>query len=250
MFSVDEIASWLPHFPYLGVFLFLVLGTTGFPFPEDTILIMSGFLAAQGVIDPVPAFLIIYPTLLMTDFVLFWSGKRFGRKVVEHRRFQRIVSPSRLQRLEEAFRKWGLIVILVGRLLPGLRAQIFLTAGVVKFPGSRFILADAGSALVTMGLMAGIGYAGAENTEVWKEVLSRMGEGVALGLAAILTGALLVKWLRRRRGAKTALPVFQPCRESWSKEVPQSRAQLDRSGLSSETLKCGCLTSETLKCGS
>jgi membrane protein DedA with SNARE-associated domain len=202
MFSIDEIASWLPHFPYLGLFLLLALGTMGFPFPEDTILIMSGFLAAQRVINPVPAFFIIYPTLLMTDFLLFWSGKRFGRRGVEHRRFQRILSPCRLQRLEEAFKKWGLFVILVGRLLPGLRAQLFLAAGVVKFPGSRFILADAVSALVTIGLMAGVGYAGGKKIEVWKEVLSRMGEGVGLGLVVILTGVLLVKWLRRRRGQR------------------------------------------------
>ena len=198
MFSLEQFTSWLPHFPYLGIVLLLVLGTMGFPFPEDTILIMSGFLAIQGVIGIVPAFLTIYPTLLMTDFVLFWSGKRFGRRVVEHRRFRKIISPCRLQKIEEAFGKWGVLVILAGRFLLGLRAQIFIAAGVVRFPASRFLFADAASALITITLMAGIGYVGGEKIETWR-ALTKVGQGAVLGFAAIFAGVLLLKWLSRRR---------------------------------------------------
>jgi membrane protein DedA with SNARE-associated domain len=198
MFFLNAVTSLIPHFPSLGIFLLLVLGTFGLPFPEDTTLILSGFLTAQGVVSIPPTLLIIYPTLLMTDFLIYWSGRRYGRKVVEHRRFQRLISPGRLQRLEEEFGKWGIFVIVLGRQVPGLRAQIFLTAGVVKFPTARFILADAVSALVTITLMAGIGYIGGERDQTWREALSGIGQVATVGLAAVVAVALLLKWLRWR----------------------------------------------------
>jgi membrane protein DedA with SNARE-associated domain len=42
-----ESTTFINHFPYLGIFLLLILGGMGLPFPEDTTLILSGFLIAM-----------------------------------------------------------------------------------------------------------------------------------------------------------------------------------------------------------
>ena len=117
-----ESTEFINHFPYLGVFLLIILGGIGFPFPEDTTIILSGFLVAHDVIKPIPAFLVIYPGLLITDFFLYWMGRKYGRMLVEHKRFQRIISSDQLSKLEERFKKRGVWVVLVGRHLFGLRA--------------------------------------------------------------------------------------------------------------------------------
>ena len=194
---MNEMIAWIPHFPYLGIFLLLALGTFGLPFPEDATLILTGFLAARGIIDKLPAFLVIYPTLLMTDFSLYWAGKKFGRKVVEDKRFRRLISPGRLQNLEEKFRKWGPFVIFFGRHLPGLRAQIFLVAGAMRCPAAKFLLADGASALITIGIMAGSGYAGAEKLATWRDGFFSIGPFMSLGLITILTTVFLFKHLKR-----------------------------------------------------
>src|SRR4030066_1410120 len=103
------------RFPYLGIFLLLILGTLGCPFPEDTILMLCGFLISQDLVEPVPIFLVIYPTLILTDAILYWSGRRYGRKVVEHPKFQKILSQQRLHKIETKFEKWGAWAIFVGR---------------------------------------------------------------------------------------------------------------------------------------
>jgi membrane protein DedA with SNARE-associated domain len=46
---VDENSLLIQHAPCLGIFLLLVLGTFGFPFPEDGILLWSGLLVAQNI---------------------------------------------------------------------------------------------------------------------------------------------------------------------------------------------------------
>src|SRR4030066_632030 len=91
-----ESATFINHFPYLGIFLLLILGEIGFPFPEDATLILGGFLTAHGVIKPLPAFSVLYLGLLITDFSLYLVGKKYGRSVVEHKRFRKIISSDRL----------------------------------------------------------------------------------------------------------------------------------------------------------
>ena len=91
-----EATTLIEHFPYVGIFILLILGEIGLPFPEDATLILSGFLIAQKVTKPLTTVIVVYCGLLLTDFSLYWVGKKYGRKVIEHRRFRRILSAERL----------------------------------------------------------------------------------------------------------------------------------------------------------
>ena len=126
-----EPLSFVEHFSYLGLFVLLILGTLGFPFPEDSIFILNGFLVARCVVDPLAASLVVYAGLLLTDYSLYWVGRTDGRGVVEIRRFRKIMTPERLSRLEVKFQRRGGCVVFFGRFLLGVRAQVFLTAGIL-----------------------------------------------------------------------------------------------------------------------
>lgn len=197
---MDQTTLLVQPFPYLGLFLLLILGTLGLPFPEDTTLILGGFLMVQDVIQFFPALSVIYPTLLMTDFLLYWIGKRYGRRVVEHKIFHRILSPNRFLNLEGKFRKWGIWVVFFGRHLLGVRAQIFLTAGVMKMPARKFLLADALSALITMAVMIGIGYFGGSQIQILRENMTRMNRMIMFSIALIFLGWFLFRYFRKKRG--------------------------------------------------
>jgi membrane protein DedA with SNARE-associated domain len=153
------------QFPYLGLFLLVVLGTLGLPFPEDGILLLSGFLAAHDVIKSFPAFFVVYSGLLMTDFLLYSVGKKYGRRIVEHKRFRKILTSDRLGKLENKFKKWGPLVVFFGRHLLGLRAQIFLVAGVMRMSWKKFLIVDGTSALFTITLWGGLGYLGGNSIQ-------------------------------------------------------------------------------------
>ena len=195
---MDQTTSVIQPFPYLGIFLLLILGTLGLPFPEDTTLILGGFLMVRNVIQFFPALSVIYPTLLMTDFLLYWIGKRYGRRVVEHKIFHRILSPNRLLKLEGKFRKWGIWVVFFGRHLLGVRAQIFLTAGVMRMPARKFLLADALSALITMAIMIGIGYFGGSQIQKLRENMAIINRMIVFSIVLMVLGWSLLRYFRRK----------------------------------------------------
>jgi membrane protein DedA with SNARE-associated domain len=191
-----EIGIWIGHFPYLGIFALIILGGMGLPFPEDATLLLSGFLIANEIIKPLPAFLVVYPGLLLTDFFLYLVGKKYGRMVVEHKRFQKIISPDRLSKLEEKFKKGDVWVILIGRHFLGLRAQIFLVAGVMRMPAIKFLIADATTALLTIALMGGIGYAGGNSIQILRKDLTRIEHIAIVVLMILITGWLVFKYFK------------------------------------------------------
>ena len=194
-----EATTLVEHSPYVGIFILLILGEIGLPFPEDATLILSGFLIAQKVTKPLPTVVVVYCGLLLTDFSLYWVGKKYGRKVIDHKRFRRILSAERLLTLEEKFRKWGIYVVFVGRHFLGIRAQVFLVAGVMRMSTLKFVLADAASAILTMMLMVGIGFLGGNSLQVLQKDLKRVEHIGILILFTLFTGWMIYKYFRNRK---------------------------------------------------
>ena len=186
-----HISSIVEQFPYLGLFVLLVLGGIGFPFPEDTTLILCGFLIFNDVVKPVPAILVVYSGVLITDLFLYFVGKKYGRMIVTHKRFQKIISPARLSMLEEKFSKRGVLVLLFGRHFVGLRAQILLTAGVMRMSSIRFLIIDAVSASITIAFMVGAGYMGGNSFQIIKKDITRI-EHLAIFLAVTFLALYLL----------------------------------------------------------
>jgi membrane protein DedA with SNARE-associated domain len=194
-----EATTLIEHSPYAGILILLILGEIGLPFPEDATLILSGFFIAQKVTRPLPTIMVVYCGLLLTDFSLYWVGKKYGRKVVEHKRFHRILSAERLLTLEEKFKKWGIYVVFIGRHFLGIRAQIFLVAGVMRMSTLKFVLADAASAILTMTLMVGIGFLGGNSIEILQKDVKRIEHIGILVLAILFTGWMIHKYFRNRK---------------------------------------------------
>ncbi len=89
--------------------------------------------------------------------------------IVTHKRFQKIISSEKLLSIETKFNKRGTLVILIGRHLAGLRAQIFLVAGIMSMNPVKFIIVDAISVIFTITIMVGLGYLGGNSLQIVKK---------------------------------------------------------------------------------
>jgi membrane protein DedA with SNARE-associated domain len=184
------------HFPYIGIFILLILGGLGLPFPEDATLILSGFLVGQNAINPFQTFLAVYSGLLISDFFLYWVGKKYGRMIVLHKKFQKIISLDQLSKLEERFQRRGVWVVLIGRHFIGLRAQIFLVAGVMRMPAIKFLMTDAATALLTIAFMGGMGYAGGNSVQILRRDLTRIEHIAIVVLMMLIAGWIVFKYFK------------------------------------------------------
>lgn len=154
------ISAFVERFSYVGILLCLILGGIGFPFPEDAILLFSGFLIAQKTLSPAPTLIMVFVGVLLSDIIIFSLGRRYGRRIITLKWFGSTLSEKRLIVIESRFNTYGPWVILIGRQLFGLRAQVLLMSSIMRMPFLRYLFSDVLAALVTMGIMITTGYTG------------------------------------------------------------------------------------------
>jgi membrane protein DedA with SNARE-associated domain len=100
-----------------------------------------------------------------------------------------------------AYHKHGLKFVVMARLVMGLRAAAFLTAGLVRVPFPRFLLVDVAAVLLSVPISFGVAYLVADSVAV---ALARVRElqlwiaGVTL-LVAATWGLVLLRRRRRSR---------------------------------------------------
>lgn len=170
----------------------LILGGVGVPFfPEDLILIACGVLISVGIVKPVPAILISYIGLVISDFLLYWAGRKFGRKILTNHRFEKILSPAKLLILEKKFKRHSTLIMLLGRLLVGFRAQVFLIAGITRVSITKFLVIDSFGSAVVLTVMVTAGYLGGKFLENVQKGIVYMEYIVGLIIAAAIIGLIV-----------------------------------------------------------
>ena len=188
------------HFSYPGVFLVLLSTGLGVPIPEELPIVIAAMMSRWQVMHWGGALASCLGGVLAGDMLLYWVGRHFGRRVLEWPAARRILTPDREARVMEAYHRHGLKFVVMARLVMGLRAAAFLTAGLVRVPFLRFLAVDVAAVLLSVPLAFGLAYAIADSVAV---ALARVHEvqlwiaGVVLAIAA---GWVIVLWRRRRHG--------------------------------------------------
>jgi membrane protein DedA with SNARE-associated domain len=187
------------HFTYPGVFLVLLATGLGLPIPEELPIVIAAMMSRWEVMHWWGALLSCLGGVLAGDMLLYAMGRQFGRRILEWPAARRILTPKREARVMEAYHRHGLKFVILARLVMGLRAAAFLTAGLVRVPFLRFLLVDVAAVLVSVTLAFGLAYAVADSVAValarGQELQLWVGGAVLLAAAAWI----LVLWHRHRR---------------------------------------------------
>jgi membrane protein DedA with SNARE-associated domain len=196
-----------------GVFVFavLILCGFGFPMPEDVVLVTGGVLAwlsspldaptiggmirDRGLVSMVCVGL---AGIVTGDSVIYWAGRRFGRRVADVWPFRRVVTPAKLERVERLLRRRGNLVVVLARYIPGLRAPTYFTVGHSRLPFWEFVLFDSAAALISAPLWVGLGFWFGDDIERATREAARFGQCILLG-AALVAGVLLFRWMKKNR---------------------------------------------------
>jgi membrane protein DedA with SNARE-associated domain len=97
--------------------------------------------------------------VVVCDAFLYGIGRAGGKRFLDRPWVQRyVVKPERREKIEQHFHKYGVRTLLGVRLLPGIRAPVFIIAGAVHLPLRRFLLADGIYAIPVVTVLFGLAY--------------------------------------------------------------------------------------------
>ena len=115
-------------------------------------------------------------------------------------------------------------MVAVGRLFAGIRGAMVITAGVIKFTFSHFILADSVAAVISGGLFIGLGYYGRKklgDLETIRGEIEKSQRFLLIGVVVIVLLFAGWKWWQNVQRAKRKQKAIEAAkiREAASKHI-------------------------------
>ena len=197
---MEALQEFVDNFTYLGVFAVLLLGSLGVPIPEEMPIIAAAVLSHEGIVRWWLALPVCLLGVLSGDMVLYWVGRHWGEQVLNWRMVRLVLTPAREQWLKAAYRRHALKTVVTARHVMGLRAAAFLTAGIARVSFWKFVVADAGAAVLGVPLVFGLAYFFTDQIKAVMADVHRaerwLGLAVLLALATILAVGVW-RWNRR-----------------------------------------------------
>lgn len=186
-------------FGYVGVALMMFIENVFPPIPSEVVMPFAGVLVARGTFSF--AGIVAAGTIgsVVGALPIYYLGARMTQARV--RRFIRryghwfLVEEADFDRAFRLFHEYGWVMVIVGRLIPGVRSVISLPAGLDRMPLVPFL---ALTALGTGLWSALLGYAGIVLGDNWRTVLVVLDQ-YQTGLLIIVVLCILVFIVRRAK---------------------------------------------------
>ncbi len=176
------------------------------PFPGDLVVVLGAWYAVQGQLSWPATFAAVTAGAVAGAWVDHRIGAALGRRLelraAHHPAASRSpLTPERLARFEESYRRWGGLLLVVNRFFPGIRAFVFIAAGASGIPLRKVLLLGAVSAALWNLVLLGAGGLVARNVDELVLLMDRYTHAAWIALAVAGLAAAAV-WLLRRRAAR------------------------------------------------
>jgi len=173
------------------------------PLPADTIILAGSLVVVAGAWR----FTTVLAVVVAGGFAGSISHYVLGRYLVDdhgnirgQRFVERLTGRGSMDRFVEAFRKYGAWVLVVNRMLPGVRAAVFLAAGASRLPPVRTLVLGLVSNVLWSLLILGAGVLIGGNLALLETMLGRYQTAAAVVLALIVIGFVIHRRRARRSG--------------------------------------------------
>jgi membrane-associated protein len=142
----------------LFVLVFCETGLVVTPFlPGDSVLFMLGALTASGILEFLPAALLLMAAAILGDTVNYGIGKFVGPRAFR-KDDARFFNKDNLVKAQAFYGKWGGLAILLGRFMPIIRTFVPFVAGIGRMRYGKFLAFNAMGGILWVSLFMGCGY--------------------------------------------------------------------------------------------
>ncbi|HCB01668.1 MAG TPA: hypothetical protein DEP19_04735 [Anaerolineae bacterium] len=150
------------EFGWAGVFALMIFENATGISPSEVVLAFAGWMLIErhGI---APSFIFLAGVYAgfgsaLGASITYWVARLGGRPVIE--KFVKLfhIDPAMIEKSEQQMQKWGIRLILFGRMIPAVRTFINIPAGMSKVPFFKFFIATFIGAYGWCTILIGAGY--------------------------------------------------------------------------------------------
>ena len=196
---IIRLTEGLGHWGYVIIFVVMVLECQpllGLFVPGESLVLVSGFLAGQGIFDLEVLIMTVASAAIMGDSIGYELGRHLGRGWLERhgRRFG--VREKQLAKIDRFFIGHGGKAAFMGHFMHLFRAIMPFMAGASRMPYRRFVFNNASGCVVWAGLFSLLGYLLGENWTHFEKWIGKAGALFGGLVLLVLLGGLGWRWMQ------------------------------------------------------
>ena len=198
---LSQFSTFSPNWIYVTLFLFAFVENVFPPSPSDVVIVIGGSLVGTGTISFILS--LIFATLgSISGFMLmFYIGSTVDKKLIHSGRFK-FIPIDAIEKVEIWFRKYGYLIIVANRFMPGTRAVISFFAGISNLEPKKTTLLCFVSALAWNIIMLYLGFVFGDNVQMVDEYLTTY-SNIVIAVTTVIILFFILKFFFRKR-KKTA----------------------------------------------
>jgi membrane-associated protein len=165
-----------------------------------TAMVTMGALARTGHASLFVAVVAAIPGLMMFDWVFWWAGRRWGKRILDVFLGNHPKAAQRTARLERLIHRFGWLALVIAYFQPVPNVLIYAAAGWTRMRLVTFLVLDLIGTLLWIGLCVGLGYAIGQRAVDIAHAISHYALWATIALVVGIIGRQI--WLQRRAAAQ------------------------------------------------
>jgi len=189
-----------PFWIYLTIFFFAYIENLFPPSPSDIVVVIAGSLVATGSLNLIPTFLFATSGSLLGFLTAFIIGWQFDKRLIHSGKIK-FINVQSVEKVENAFRKYGYYLIVANRFLPGTRAVISFFAGMSRLNVNKTTSLSLVSSAIWNAFLIYLGIAFGNNVDVIDSYIKTY-SNIILIITGIVILFFVVKYFITKRKNK------------------------------------------------
>ena len=191
------LASLVSHYGLIAILLLMTGESCGIPIPSEVVVPLGGVLAGAGHLNFVVVVVAASVANLIGSLIAYTVAARWGAPVLLGPGRYIGIRAHHVEMADQWFRRFGLLAVFIGRMLPIVRTYISFPAGMARVPLGRFVLLTFVGAVPWNLALAYIGFVLGANYDRVTIFIQRGGYLIGVLVVAVV----VVWWYRGRRAA-------------------------------------------------
>ncbi len=202
---IQSVIDWVNLVGPLGIYVIFTciayLENVVPPVPGDVLIVFSGYLVAEGIIDLFPIWILTVMSSVVGFMNMYWIGGKLEVQISGKQSNQRILKffDYEYMMIAKAWMdKYGQWVIIGNRFLAGTRSVISITAGVFKLKLFNTIICSFISSALWNTLLISLGWVLKENWATIGSYLSTYGIFILVLILILFIVKILIPYLGKK----------------------------------------------------
>lgn len=189
---LSRFSDLAPIWIYILLFSFAYVENLFPPSPSDIVIVIGGSLIGTGYLSFLPALVFSTGGSTAGFLTAFAIGWQFDKRLIHSGKIK-FINVQSVEKVENAFRKWGYYLIVANRFLPGTRAVISFFGGMSRLDIHRTVFLSTVSSLLWNIVLLYLGMEFGRNVALVDSYLNTY-SNIVIAVTAIVILFFLIKY--------------------------------------------------------